>query len=294
MSLTQFDIRGEQIANDETGEILRKGDPSRSLMRYRPDGGELYIHSRVNMALLRAAVPLPILLIKPVSREDEVTPPSKLQIPPDARLLTPQGSMRNYTFLENLCQALADAACPACYLAEQHGDGRRDFYFVAEDAAAFERMAQAAADALAFPLTIEQHSLNDLAPLILVTEAIGELGLQIAEDARIQTRRFEFWGAAASLERLRARMEERGYRFLSLQPVLGELYMSKPVAIDGEGFLPVLKDIVPLARSLRCSYRGAETIDGGDQFLLTRELPARFAAAPQSNFLGRVFGRKKP
>src|SRR5690349_20378484 len=102
MSLAQFDIRGEEIANDETGEILRKGDPSRSLMRYRPDGGELYIHSRVNMALLRAAVRLPILLLKPVSREDEVTPPSKLQIPPEARLLTPQGSIRNYTFLEDL------------------------------------------------------------------------------------------------------------------------------------------------------------------------------------------------
>jgi hypothetical protein len=70
--------------------------------------------------------------------------------------------------------------------------------------------------------------------------------------------------------------------------------MSKPVAIDGAGFLAVLKDIVPLARSLRCSYRGAETIDGGDQFLLTRDLPAHYAAAPQPNFLGRVFGRKRP
>jgi hypothetical protein len=294
MSLAQFDVSGEEIANEETGEILRQGDPSGRLMRYRPDGGELYIHSRVNMALLRAAVPLPILLIKPVSRDDEVTPPSKLQVPPDARLLTPQGSVRNYRFLENLCQALADAACPACYLAEQHGEGRRDFYFVAEDSAAFERIAHATAGTHAFPLRIERYSLTELAPLILVTEAIGELGLQIAQDARIQTRRFEFWGAAASLEKLRARMEERGYRFLSLQPLLGELYMSKPVAIDGANFLAVLKDIVPLARSLRCSYRGAETIDGAEQFLLTRELPARYAAPAQPNFLGRVFGRKKP
>src|SRR5262249_23430792 len=151
----------------------------------------------------------------------------------------------------------------------------------AEDSAGFERIARASADTHAFPLTIEQYSLTQLAPLILATEAIGELGLQIAEDARIQTRRFEFWGAAASLEQLRAKMEERGYRFLSLQPVLGELYMSKPVAIDGARFLEVLKDIVPLARSLRCSYRGAETIDGGDQFLLTRDLPVRFTAPAQ-------------
>jgi hypothetical protein len=81
-------------------------------------------------------------------------------------------------------------------------------------------------------------------------------------------------------------------RFLHLQPMLGELHMAKPVAIDGAGFLVVLKDIVPLARSLRCSYRGAETIKGGEQFLLTGELPARYAAPAQPNFLGRVFGRK--
>jgi len=286
MPLTRFDISGAQVSDEETEKVLREGDPSRSLIRYRPDGGELYIHSRINMALLRTAVPLPILLVKPVSRGDELMPRD--------HLLTPQGSVRNYTFLENLCEALADAACPACYLAEQHGEGRRDFYFVTEDTAGFERIAQATAQAADYPLTIEQHSLTQLAPLILVTEAIGELGLEPAAGDRIQTRRFEFWGAAASLEKLRAGMEKRGYRFLHLQPVLGELYMSKPVAIDGAGFLAVLKDIVPLARSLRCSYRGAETIDGGDQFLLTRELPARYAAAAQPNFLGRVFGRKMP
>jgi len=284
MPLTRFDISGAQVSDEETEKVLREGDPSRSLIRYRPDGGELYIHSRINMALLRTAVPLPILLVKPVSREAELMPQD--------RLLTPDGSVRNYIFLEKLCEALA--GCPACYLAEQHGDGRRDFYFVAEDAVGFERIARATAQAQGFPLTIEQYSLAQLAPLILVTEAIGELGLELADDARIQTRRFEFWGAAPSLEKLRARMEERGYRFLHLQPVLGELYMAKPVAIDGQGFLAVLKDIVPLARSLRCSYRGIETIDGGEQFLLTRELPPRYAAPAQSNFLGRVFGRKKP
>lgn len=283
MSLAQFDISGNEISNEETGEILRKGDPRRSLVRYRPDGSELYIHSRMNMALLRAAAQLPVLLLKPVSRADEVTPRDGL--------LTPQGSIRSYTFLEALCEGLAGH--PACYLAEQHGDGRRDFYFAAEDAAGFERITRATAQAHGFPLTVEQHSLQQLGPLILVTEAVGELGLKIAEGDRIQVRRFEFWGAAASLERLRARMEQRGYRFLSLQPVLGELTMSKPVAIDGAGFLAELKDIVPLARSLRCSYRGAETIDGGEQFLLTRELPTRCAAPAQPSFLGRVFGRKK-
>jgi len=286
MSLTQFDITGNQVSDDETGEVFRQGDPRRSVIRYRQGGSELFIHTRINMALLRQAASRPILLLKPVSRTDELTARDKL--------LTPEGSQRNYTFLENLCEALADAACPACYLAEQHGDGRRDFYFVTEDIDGFSRIAQAGAQDLTLPLTIEQHSLTQLAPLILVTEAIGELGLDIAPDARLQTRRFEFWGADTSLEKLRAKLEARGYRLVSLEKALRELRMSKQVAIDGPGFAAVLMDIVPLARALGCSYRGTETIEGGEQFYLTRPLPARYAAAAQPGVLGRIFGKRTP
>jgi len=53
MALIQFDVRGEQVSDDETEEIIRKGDPHRGLIRYRPDGSELFVHARINIALLR-------------------------------------------------------------------------------------------------------------------------------------------------------------------------------------------------------------------------------------------------
>jgi hypothetical protein len=286
MSLRQFDVSGEEIADDETEEIIRKGDPRRSLIRYRPDGSAIFIHARINMALLRAAASLSILLLKPVSRKDELMPVDDL--------LTPEGSRRNYALLERLCEEVAGAACPACYIAEQHGEGRRDFYFATQDVVGFERIARIAAEALAFPLASEQHSLAELAPLILPTEAIGDLGLDIASDARIRPTRFEFWGAASSLATLRTELESRGYRFLSLEAQLSELRMLKEVPIDGPGFRAVLKDIVPLARSLRCRYRGTETVEGSEQFSLSHPLPERYAAdsAPRAGLIGRIFGRK--
>ncbi|TPJ73364.1 hypothetical protein [Mesorhizobium sp. B2-6-2] len=281
MTLLQFPVTGEQVSDDETEEVIREAEPHRALVRYRPDGGELFIHTRVNMALLRAAASLPILRLKPTPRADELTARDTL--------LTPNGSQRNYAFLEKLCQDLAAANCPACYIAEQHGEGGRDFYFTTEDIAGFEQIAGKAAEALAFPLTLERHSLAALAPLILPAEAIGNLRLEIAADARIRPTRFEFWGAEPSLAKLRAELEKRGYRFLSLEIVSRELRMAKDVPIDGEGFGSVLKEIVPLARSLQCSYRGTETVEGHEQFLLIRPLPERYSGARPGIF-SRLFG----
>jgi hypothetical protein len=287
MTLRKFDVRGAAVTDEKTEEVVRKGDPHRDLMRYRSDGSDVFIHTRVNMPLLRAAASLPILLLKPASRQEELTPRDAL--------LTPKGSMRNYAFLERLCEDLAGANCPACYLAERHGEGRRDFYFATEDVVGFEQIARTAAEAFAFPLTCELHSLAALAPLILPTEAIGDLGLEIAPESRIRPTRFEFWGAGSSLAKLRAGLESRNYRFLGLDPLLNELRMVKDVPIDGAGFLAVLKEIVPLARSLGCTYRGTETIEGFEQFALTRPLPERYAAGdsvPRAGVFGRFFGRK--
>ncbi|MDX8494501.1 hypothetical protein RFN29_23300 [Mesorhizobium sp. VK22B] len=283
MTLLQFAVTGEQISNDETEEVIREAEPRRSLIRYRPDGGELFIHTRVNMELLRAAAPLPILLLKITPRANELTPRDAL--------LTPKGSIRNYAFLERLCEDLATASCPACYIAEQHGEGRRDFYFTTEDVAGFERIARTAAEALVFPIALEQHSLAEMAPLILPAEAIGDLNLEIAADARIRPTRFEFWGAEPALKKLCAELEKRGYRFLSFEAFSRELRMAKNVPIDGEGFGAVLREIVPLARSLQCSYCGTETVEGRDQFLLTRPLPERYTGASRAGLFRRIFGR---
>jgi hypothetical protein len=286
MTLSQFDVRGEEVRDGESEEVIRKGDPLRGLVRYRPDGSELFIHTRLNLALLQTAVSLPVLLLKPSSRTDEVTQRDNL--------LTGRGSVRNYEFLERLSNDVASASFPACYLAEQHGDGRRDFYFVTEDVAGFERIARSAAEALVFPLSIERYRLADVAPTILPAEAIGELGLEVAADSRTRATRFEFWGAEPSLAKLRVQLERRGYRFLGLETHIRELRMLKQVPIDGPGFQAVLKEIVSLSRSLGCSYRGTETIEGFEQFALTRPLPERYTGgpAPTTGILRRIFGRK--
>ena len=70
--------------------------------------------------------------------------------------------------------------------------------------------------------------------------------------------------------------------------------MLKQVPIDGPGFQGVLKEIVPLACSLGCSYRGTETVEGSEQFYLTRPLPERYAASsrPGASIFRSIFGRK--
>jgi len=289
MILNQFDVRGVEISDDDTGEIIRKGDPHRSLIRDRLDGSAFLVHVRLNVALLRAAVSLPILLLKPQSREDEVMRSRT------GDTLTVQGSLRNYELLERICEDVRSASFPACYIAEQPEGDRRDFYFVTEDVAGFEQIARTAAKALAFPLTIEQYRLVDVAPIILPAEAIGDLGLELSADARMRLTRFEFWGAEETLAMLRTRLEKRGYRFLSFEIAMRELRMIKEVPIDGPGFLKVLKEIAPLARSLGCSYRGTETIDGFAQFVLTRPLPKRYAADSSTiaDIFRRIFGRER-
>src|SRR5215204_300980 len=149
MTLSEFDVLGEEISDEETEEIVKKGDPRRSLVRYRPAGSELFVSARINLPLLRAAVPLPVLLLKPSSRDDEVLKPRDpaFEAAGGWDLLTPEGSRRNWELLETICEDLTKASAPACYLAEQHGANRRDFYFVTEDVASLERIARAAAEA---------------------------------------------------------------------------------------------------------------------------------------------------
>ncbi|TIS61622.1 MAG: hypothetical protein E5W93_07125, partial [Mesorhizobium sp.] len=81
MTLLQFHVTGEQVSDDETEEVIREAEPHRGLVRYRPDGSELFIHTRVNMALLRAAASLPILLLKVTPRANELTPRDALLTP---------------------------------------------------------------------------------------------------------------------------------------------------------------------------------------------------------------------
>jgi hypothetical protein len=269
MALTEFDVMGEGEYDDATGEIVREADPSRSLVRYRADGSEFYVQVRVNPGLLAEAASLPVLLLEATQRPEEVVP--------GGELLTALGSMRNYELLERICDDLVIEDCPARHLAEQTGSGRRDFFFVTEEVGRLEQIAHRAAAALGFPLAIRELRLADIASTILPTELIGELELAIPADERMRTTRFEFWGAGPSLERLRHELERLDFHFVGVELATSELRMVKKVPIDGPGFLDVLRTIVPLARSLRCSYSGTETVGGREQFALTRPLPPRYA-----------------
>jgi hypothetical protein len=283
VSPSQFDVLGKGEIDEETEEVLRAPDPSRSLIRYGADGGEVLVHVRLNLPLLAVAAALPILRLDPRPRPDELAADGTL---------TPRGSIRSYTFVEQIGDDVVEQRCPAWYLAEQHGLGRRDFYFATQDVASFDRIARAAADAVGFPLSVEQHTLADVAPTILPTELIGDLGLDESIPVRTRRTRFEFCGAEDSLERLRRELEQRGYEYLGIEIAVRELRMAKEVPIDGPGFLAVLREIVPLARSLRCSYRGGETVGGFDQFALARPLPARYGGRGDGvrGTLRRLFG----
>jgi hypothetical protein len=285
MRLRDFDVRGERVYDEETEAVLRPGDPWRALVRYQDDGSELFVHARVNVDLLTVAASTTVVVLEPSPRPDELMPGDGL--------LTASGSERNYRFLEQLCDEIEAQGCPACYLAEAHEGGRRDFYFAAEDAPRMTEIAHRAAGALAIPLEIHERRLAAVAPTILPTELIGDLGLDVPAGGGMRKTRFEFWGAAASLQRLRDELERRGYRFLDIDLITGELRVMKEVPIDGPGFLAVLREIVPVARSLNCSYRGTETVAGADQFAPSRPLPERYAPARERGRkrLGRFFGR---
>ncbi|RVC60294.1 MAG: hypothetical protein E5V40_04355 [Mesorhizobium sp.] len=43
MTLLQFDVTGEQVSDDETEEVIRKAEPHRDLIRYRPGGSALFV-----------------------------------------------------------------------------------------------------------------------------------------------------------------------------------------------------------------------------------------------------------
>jgi hypothetical protein len=282
--LAEFAVTGEGEYDEVTGDVLRPAEPSRSLVRYRDDGSELFVKVRMNVPLLAAAASLPVLLLQPTQPPDHLLP--------DGRSLTGAGSVRNLEFLERICSDLVVENCPARHVAIQAGAGRRDFYFATEDAGCLERIARRAADAFGFLLAVDEHTLADVAAVILPTELVGDLELTVPADQRTRIRRFEFWGAEASLDKLRQELERRGYRFLSIERAMSELRVLKEVPIDGAGFLAVLREIVPLARSLRCSYRGAETVDGFEQFALTRPLPARFSGEGEGRkgVWARLFG----
>ena len=52
-----------------------------------------------------------------------------------------------------------------------------------------------------------------------------------------------------------------------------------------------LQELVPLSRSLGCSYLGEETLAGREQFMLTSPRPDQYYPQKKT-FFGRMFGRQ--
>jgi hypothetical protein len=278
--LEQFDVLGEGEAGDD-GEEVRPGDPRRSLVRYTPDR-EVYVSTRLNPDLWKAALSLPVVLVMPIPRAGEVLERNGL--------LTPGGSVANFEFRDTLGEVLDSIACPASYLADVHGGGRRSFYFAAESAERFGVALSEASDRAAMEVDVQVLSFAEAALFVLPIEWIGRLGLAVPPKENARKTRFSFWGAEDSLARLRTELERADYSFSSLEMATRELRMTKVVPLDAAGFLAELRRIVPLSRSLRCSYRGEEAVDP-EQFLLTSPAPEYYYPAKRS-FLDRLLGRK--
>jgi hypothetical protein len=279
MSLDAFDVSGEPVV-DDSGEELSRGEPRRSLVRYLPDGSETYVFLRMNVPLLAAAAALAVVRVEPS--------PAPGELLADGRSLGVAGHLRNFELFERVCADIEAAASPSRFLAFETGHGRRDLYFATEDPDALEGVVRRAA--VDHELRITRHTMAALGPRLLPAEMIGALGLALPVEAATRRTRFEFWGAPESLERLRLQLDQRGYQFLEVDRSINELRMAKVVPLDGTGFNAVLREIVPLARSLRCSYRGTETVDGFDQFALDHPLPERYAAAGRSAWWRRLLG----
>ena len=278
MSLEPFDVSGEPVLDDD-GEEIEPGDAHRSLLRWAPDGSERYVNVRMNVPLLTAAAAHPVVRVMPATLPGELSQ--------DGRMLVPAGYVRTAQLVEDLCAALGKSGCPARFLAWEAGHARRDAYFAAEDPACLQE--QLATVTRGADVATSTHTLAEVAPLLLPTELVGDLGLPVPAGTTRRTC-FEFRGDGDSLVRLGTELGRRGFELLEVERVMGELRVAKVVPVDGPGFNAVLRDVVPMARSLHCSYLGTETVVGSEQFALTHPLPERYAAPGAGGFWKRLFG----
>jgi hypothetical protein len=294
VKLDGFSVTGEGLVDergipDENGDlpVLQAADPTRKIRRY--EGREsLGVAVRMNPALLSIAKDIPLIVCRLSPGED---------LPPEARMSRDDRQReagwieKGLSFYWKLPDALEKAGVRACYLAGRFGpSARRLYYFVSEDPEGFCTVAERLARAKGFEFRGDATEMERVAQDFLPIELIDRLGLDSTTGGKRVKAGFGFTGAASSLERLQGELARHGYELDEVKPYLGELLMAKEVPVDGDGFLEELRTIVPLSRSLRCSYRGEETVDGGAQFYLTATLPERYVR-PRKSMLSRFLGR---
>jgi len=250
----------------KTLPVRSEKDPQRKLVRYREGDRKVFVSVRMNVALFDVASALGIAVVRSHVPDAAVIA--------NWQLLTVDASVANYTFFEDLCEALEGRGARAHYLGEVHGDRRRDHFFVVDDVGALRQTALAVAAGRPFRVEVEARALAEEAPLLLPLEAAHRLGIATPPRA-VQ---YRFLGAKPGLTALRPALERLGFAYENLDPATMALVMTKASATDEAAFLGLLRTIVPLSRNLGCSYDGAETVDGADQFQLGTPLPPLYGA----------------
>lgn len=296
MTLSGFSVSGDPVVDeagtpDEYGDLplLSEADRERKILRYDEAGQSLSLAVRLNRRLLEAAKEHPLIVFR-LSPGDEVEDGAAPEV-------SGRGRARDWIsdglhLYWRIFEKLETEDFRSCYLASAFAESlRRTHYFVSEQPERLIRIVSSAAAKKGFSLEHEQTSLGRVAADFLPIELVGQLGLHSAGGRQSVKAGFGFWGAEDNLLRLRRDLEGDGFVLDEFIPSLRELRMAKEVPVEPSAFLRILQRIVPLSRSLGCSYRGEETADGHEQFLLTSPKPGKYYPAPTS-LTRRLFGRR--
>jgi hypothetical protein len=287
-SLKSFRPSGEGVSDPETEEIIVAEDENRSLVRFLPGGESMSVFTRMNYPLLKLSIDHQIIVVKPKFSPEHFLGTGKV--------LEPKAFQRALTLAEKICEAIESSPLGACQISAQTGSFGYWLYFVTEDASRFSELVEKAAKKTKFEVYCDELRMSGVAHIILPRETVGDLGIVPASDHSVCQTVFEFTGHPNSIEKFENQLALRGFAPVSFFPAYGKLEVSKEVPIDEHGFLEVLRDIVPLGRSLGCIYSGNETTGGDAQFQKHPDYPIpekyRPSKKESKSFFGGLFGKR--
>lgn len=269
-TLSEFPVTFE--VDEDRIQHRPEDDNPRSLARYSLSGQKIFVQSRVFPQLLDVARDLPFvrLRIEPKSGK------------PDADgLLSVANSALNYSFTEDLAEAIEVQNFPACVIAELHGEGRRDWVWTVEDVTHFTSIVETLpsvengylwSDKLS--IGVEQHELGSIGAQILPIEFAALAGMT---DGRPAEASVGFRSGVENLRLLRPELEKHGMVVKSMDSIMG-MICKATLPTNIEDFRDFLYPLISKGREYGCAYLAEETIDGPEVFRLTHPLPAQYTS----------------